>query len=156
MVKEMNRSQFHHLVSLVASCVFIMVLAGCPDRGGTVATKTPNKSASQPVATKTLKKSASQPVDAAGYQQIKTFKRGNLEITIGQNRPQVRTQMAGGRQKFHKVYAFGKVDEAMFARDVWELSYGPEEGGMGRVDLLRLTFKHGVLVKLEIKSILCP
>lgn len=134
-----------------------MLLAGCPDRRGAVATKTPNKSASQPIAVKTVKKSASQPVYLAGYQQIKTFKRGNLEITVGHNRPQVKTQMAGARQKFHgKFYAFRKIDEDMYARDVWELSYGPEVPGMGRVDLLRLTFKHGQLVKLEMKSYLCP
>lgn len=64
--------------------------------------------------------------------------------------------MAGGRQMSHKMYAFKKVDETMYARDVWELSYGPEVPGMGRVDLLRLTFKHGQLVKLEVKSYLCP
>lgn len=140
----MNRSQFHRLASLAASCVFIMVLAGCPDRGGAVVAKTVNKS-------------ASQPVDAAGLGDGKSFKKGNLEIAVGLTRPQVRTQMAGARQKFHgKFYAFRKVDEAMFARDVWELSYGPEVPGMGRVDLLRLTFKHGVVVKLEQKSYLCP
>ncbi len=93
---------------------------------------------------------------AAGYQQIKTFKRGNFEIAIGQTRPQVKTAMAGGRQKFHKIYDFRKVDKDMYARDVWELSYGPQVPGMGRVDLLRLTFKHGQLVKLEVKSYLCP
>ena len=82
-----------------------MLLAGCSGRGGAVATRMPNKS-------------ASQPVDPAGYQSVKTFKRGNLEIAVGLNRPQVRTQMAGARQKFHgKFYAFKKVDKGMYARD---------------------------------------
>lgn len=141
----MIRLQFHRLDGIAACCLVIMLLlVGCADRDRAVAARTPNNS-------------TSQPVDPAGYQSVKTFKRGNLEITVGLNRPQVRTVMAGGRQKFHgKFYAFRRVDEGIFARDVWELSYGPEVPGMGRVDLLRLTFKDGWLVKLEVKSIFCP
>ena len=69
---------------------------------------------------------------------------------------QVREQLSKGRIQSHKVYCFRKPPPDMFERDVWVLYYGPEVPGMGRLDVLRVTFTDGKTSSLEIETLLCP
>ena len=65
--------------------------------------------------------------------------------------------MAKGRRKdMMKWYDFEKVAENAFAGDIWLLSYGPEEPGMGQVDEVMLTFQDGKVREIEKRSFANP
>ena len=93
---------------------------------------------------------------AAKPAKIDAFERGDARIALGMTKAQVQEQLAEGRVQSHKVYCFRKPPPDMFERDVWVLSYGPEDGGMGRVDELRVTFTAGKASSPEIKVVYCP
>ena len=93
---------------------------------------------------------------AAKPAKIDAFERGDARIALGMTKAQVQEQLAKGRVQSHKVYCFRKPPPDMFERDAWVLSYGPEDGGMGRVDELRVTFTAGKASSLEIKVVYCP
>ena len=91
-----------------------------------------------------------------GFKKIDAFVRGDARIAPGLTRAEIRKQLSKGKVKSHKPYAFIKPQPEMFKRDVWVISYGPEVPGMGRVDVLRVSFKGGKASKLEHKVYLCP
>jgi hypothetical protein len=91
-----------------------------------------------------------------GFKKIDAFVRGDARIAPGLTRAEIRKQLSKGKVKSHKPYAFRKPQPEMFKRDVWVIFYGPEVPGMGRVDVLRVSFKEGKVSKLEHKVYLCP
>jgi hypothetical protein len=96
------------------------------------------------------------PQGAAKSIKVDSFVRGDARITLGMTKDQVREQLSKGRTLSHKVYCFRKPQPEMFECDLWVLFYGPEESGMGRVDILRVIFTDGEASSLEIETILCP
>ena len=88
--------------------------------------------------------------------KVDAFERGDARIALGMTKAQVREQLSKGRVQSHKMYCFRKPQPDMFKRDIWPLYYGPEVPGMGRLDVLRVTFTDGKVSSLELESVLCP
>ncbi len=91
------------------------------------------------------------------FVKIDSFVRGDARIAPGQTPSEVCRQLSKGKTtSLRKSYAFGKPEPEMLERNVWVINYGPEVPGMGRVDVLRISFKDDKVSKLEHKAYACP
>jgi len=102
---------------------------------------------------------ARTPPDPGQPHEIKAFSMFKVHISVGMTKAEVRNVVANGRD-FHpgtgKYYAFRPIKDETYATDSWSLTYGPEVGGLGRVDILALTFKDEKLTKIMLTTLFCP